>query len=68
MSAFVRTRNVNQCRSYTNKLLKGFGNLEKINEYFRESLPDYGRVVSEMKEAVMGGGEDDRGEDDSVSM
>lgn len=27
MSAFVQTRNVNQCRSYTNKLLKSFGSI-----------------------------------------
>jgi hypothetical protein len=54
MSGFIRTRNVNQCRSYTNKLLKGFGNVEKINEYFRESLPEYARVMREMKESAKG--------------
>lgn len=39
MSAFVQTRNVNQCRSYTNKLLKSFGSIDHINSYFKQSLP-----------------------------
>ncbi len=50
MSHYVRTRNINQCRSYTNKLLKSFGNLESVNAYFRESLPDYSRLVEQLQE------------------
>jgi hypothetical protein len=50
MSAFIRTRNINQCRSYTNKMLKSFKNIQNINQYFKESLPQYDKVVAELKE------------------
>lgn len=46
MSAFVQTRNINQCRSYTNKLFKSFGSIQHINSYFKQSLPDYELAVT----------------------
>lgn len=50
MSAFVQTRNINQCRSYTNKLFKSFGSIAHINSYFKQSLPDYSLAVARLRQ------------------
>jgi len=45
MSTFVRTKNINQCRTYSNKLLKTFKSIDKINSFFTTSLPLYHSIV-----------------------
>lgn len=49
MSAFVQTRNINQCRSYTHKLLRSFGSIDKINAFFQGSLPRYHSVLAQLE-------------------
>jgi len=45
MSLFVETRNINQCRTYTYKLLKNLGKSDRINAFFKASLPFYDTVI-----------------------
>ena len=45
MSSFIGSKNINQCRTYSNKLLKTFKTVPKINAFFRTSLPLYDSII-----------------------
>jgi hypothetical protein len=49
MSLFVQTRNINQCRTYTHKLFKTFKDIRSINNFLRDSLPNYATVIPTLK-------------------
>jgi hypothetical protein len=50
MSKFVGTKNVNQCRTYSNKLLKTFKSIDKINQFFKHSITSYDSIVSQLEQ------------------
>ena len=49
MSLFIKTRNINQCRSYTHKLFKTFKNIDSINSFFKKSLPNFSDIIPTLK-------------------
>lgn len=41
MSKYIETRNTNQCRNYTHKLLNKFKTIDRVNIFLKDSLAHY---------------------------
>lgn len=41
LSKFIKSRNVNQCRNYVNKLLGKFKDYDQIIHFLRESISEF---------------------------
>ena len=50
MSKFVGTKNINQCRTYCNKLLSTFKNVQKVIAFFTHNLSNYDSIVESLGE------------------
>lgn len=45
MSLYLATRNSNQCRAYTHKLLKKFKTVDAVDDFFKACLRNYQQAI-----------------------
>ena len=45
MAEFVGSRNSSQCRTYTNKLITRFGNIQHSLAFLQQSLPHFEQML-----------------------
>jgi hypothetical protein len=53
MANFISTRNANQCRTYTSKLIIRFDGIVQILVFFKQSLPLYQKFIDQQRHKLI---------------